>query len=203
MFRNAIRAALPVAAALLATAANASITYSGNVAPIRQFGAGVLTVDYAITTDGTLGSITIASITNYSVTFNHNGTISTYATTNQPADSWPETRLLATATTLSMDFTRVNGAINQFTLGPDAPLKQITFSSHENEILGPPHLGGITAFYIVSPAIYAGYSTPGSGVQLIGTAATAVPEPASWALLIAGFGLTGANLRRRRALATA
>ncbi|MBU6164598.1 MAG: PEP-CTERM sorting domain-containing protein [Alphaproteobacteria bacterium] len=28
-----------------------------------------------------------------------------------------------------------------------------------------------------------------------------VPEPASWALLIAGFGLTGAALRRRRSLA--
>jgi len=30
-------------------------------------------------------------------------------------------------------------------------------------------------------------------------AAGAVPEPASWAMLIAGFGLVGAVLRRRRA----
>jgi hypothetical protein len=30
---------------------------------------------------------------------------------------------------------------------------------------------------------------------------TAVPEPAAWALMITGFGLTGAALRRRRALA--
>ncbi|MGL6043058.1 MAG: PEPxxWA-CTERM sorting domain-containing protein, partial [Sandaracinobacteroides sp.] len=28
-------------------------------------------------------------------------------------------------------------------------------------------------------------------------AAAVVPEPASWALMIAGFGLTGAMLRRR------
>jgi hypothetical protein len=32
----------------------------------------------------------------------------------------------------------------------------------------------------------------------IGTIAPPVPEPASWALLIVGFGLTGAALRRRR-----
>lgn len=31
----------------------------------------------------------------------------------------------------------------------------------------------------------------------------AVPEPATWALMIGGFGLAGAALRRRRALATA
>jgi hypothetical protein len=31
--------------------------------------------------------------------------------------------------------------------------------------------------------------------------ASAVPEPASWAMLIAGFGLTGAAMRRRRAAA--
>ncbi len=35
------------------------------------------------------------------------------------------------------------------------------------------------------------------------TGVGAVPEPASWAMLIAGFGLTGAVLRRRRMLATA
>lgn len=35
---------------------------------------------------------------------------------------------------------------------------------------------------------------PGPGQQPIG----AVPEPASWAMLIAGFGLVGARLRRRR-----
>ena len=31
----------------------------------------------------------------------------------------------------------------------------------------------------------------------------AVPEPASWALMILGFGLTGAALRRRRIVAVA
>ena len=32
------------------------------------------------------------------------------------------------------------------------------------------------------------------------TPAAAVPEPGTWAMLIAGFGLVGATIRRRRAL---
>lgn len=38
-------------------------------------------------------------------------------------------------------------------------------------------------------------SSPGDYVRVL----TAVPEPASWAMLIAGFGVAGAALRRRRA----
>jgi hypothetical protein len=30
-----------------------------------------------------------------------------------------------------------------------------------------------------------------------------IPEPGSWAMLIAGFGLTGAAMRRRRAITQA
>ena len=41
-------------------------------------------------------------------------------------------------------------------------------------------------------------------IDVFGTAASgAVPEPASWAMLIAGFGLTGAAARRRRSVAVA
>lgn len=37
-------------------------------------------------------------------------------------------------------------------------------------------------------------------VSLMGTTAAAVPEPASWALMIVGVGAAGAGLRRRRVL---
>jgi hypothetical protein len=40
---------------------------------------------------------------------------------------------------------------------------------------------------------------PGNGTLTI----AAVPEPASWAMLIAGFGLTGAVMRRRKAALSA
>lgn len=39
-----------------------------------------------------------------------------------------------------------------------------------------------------------------SEVSFEGVWITAVPEPASWAMLIAGFGLVGGTLRRRRML---
>lgn len=39
------------------------------------------------------------------------------------------------------------------------------------------------------------------GINNISITTLAVPEPASWALLIAGFGIAGASLRRRAALA--
>jgi hypothetical protein len=44
-----------------------------------------------------------------------------------------------------------------------------------------------------------GYFIDGSGIH--GFVAQAVPEPASWAMLIAGFGLVGAMQRRRREVA--
>ena len=45
--------------------------------------------------------------------------------------------------------------------------------------------------------------TSQSGLFLSGLGTGAVPEPASWAMLIAGFGLTGAMARRRRVRALA
>lgn len=42
---------------------------------------------------------------------------------------------------------------------------------------------------VAPPIIYSGVFVPPPG---------SVPEPASWLMLIAGFGLTGAAMRRRR-----
>ncbi len=55
---------------------------------------------------------------------------------------------------------------------------------------------GIKSFRIYQPAFNGG----ADGVILDNFAFTSgtVPEPASWAMLIAGFGLTGAAMRRRR-----
>ena len=54
--------------------------------------------------------------------------------------------------------------------------------------------------------VYAQYYAPNGGnyyTSTGGVTVTTVPEPQTWALLIAGFGLTGASLRRRRVAAAA
>lgn len=59
----------------------------------------------------------------------------------------------------------------------------------------------LDAFHVRFQSIDAGAISGGSGVgdQIIPTDPTgSVPEPASWAMLIAGFGIVGASMRRRR-----
>lgn len=55
---------------------------------------------------------------------------------------------------------------------------------------------------VVSPTSGASYQDIAYdiGIALHGESVAAVPEPAAWALMIGGFSLAGAALRRRRAV---
>ncbi len=80
-----------------------------------------------------------------------------------------------------------NGATQLFTDTPLVGGVNTAFSFY-----GVNGLGAITSFRLDSAGISSGFANVGP-VSL-----GAVPEPASWALMIAGFGLSGAALRRRQ-----
>lgn len=54
------------------------------------------------------------------------------------------------------------------------------------------------ADYLVFDDVTLGSATPGSGANGGGGEVPAVPEPASWIMLLSGFGLIGFSARRRR-----
>lgn len=74
---------------------------------------------------------------------------------------------------------------------------------------GAPGLIGFGISFFIQPTLYEVALDPGGTFDVFfsglaeAEAVQAIPEPASWAMMIAGFGLVGGALRRRRALARA
>ncbi len=179
-------ASLLALSAVIATSANA-IVYTAD----RSVGTGGH-VTLSITTDGTIGNITSSNITDYSIQIS--GTAGTYLL--NPGDSQVAVTggLAATAGQLTFDFASSNYALFQ---NPYAGSGQNfycfagsvcgTFDHAENLLVG---------------SDYSQVETNArSGVQVVATAGggtAAVPEPASWAMFIGGFGLVGSAMRRRQ-----
>lgn len=87
---------------------------------------------------------------------------------------------------IGFTFTTADGAVDSF-------------------LLTRPDVAGLTTHVFARTGLrsvsWQGVSTRGPWVQfdnIVVAAAGIIPEPASWALMIAGFGLSGAALRRRR-----
>lgn len=104
-----------------------------------------------------------------------------------------------TAVTIGGKYTAVlttsSSARNAVAFGPR--------STNTAQPLGPDAYLGGRAFFTGDPDPYGFCTSSGQcdlNFRVIGaTPAGAVPEPASWAMLIGGFALTGGALRRRRA----
>lgn len=82
-------------------------------------------------------------------------------------------------------------------IGPEFGVSQICYPklNDKGQIISYGVVNGVTQAILLDPVF--GHGGPGGG----GGGGGAVPEPATWATLIAGFGLTGAAMRRRRATA--
>ena len=173
---------LTAASVVLATQADAA-TYLAS----RAVGANGF-VDLSITTDGTLGNLATANIVDYTIklTDTHGTLTLTRANSGYAITSG----LSATATNLLFDFSGTGYALFQSpSVGSGRDVYCLAgqtcgFYSHaENLLVGTDYTAtGIS-------------TTARSGVQIVATAG--VPEPATWAMMVLGFGAVGGALRRR------
>ena len=79
-------------------------------------------------------------------------------------------------------------------------LGSVNNSSADNSINLGYRIGSLAAG--ASATLTYSYSV-GSNISVVGPPTGAVPEPATWAMMIGGFGLVGAGMRRRRMVASA
>lgn len=175
-------------AALLAAVPAAAITYNVNVGDSTLGAVGF------IKTDGTIGTIGTANIVDWQFALADNGV---NFTLNGAANSQRLVQgatLTATASGLFFDFSGTGLALFQ----------NPSIGSGQNFIcfVGNGVCGGAGNRISITTSTF-GDGIAQRGLQQIGVASGAVPEPASWAMLIAGFGLVGAVSRRRQAVVAA
>jgi hypothetical protein len=185
MSKKMLRLAMLGACILYASGAHAA-TYISD----RTVGTGV--ISFSLTTDDTIGLLGASNITNYAITITSGVNTISFAPANASIFVFGSA-LSATATDLNFDF---DGAPNSFLvfnrgagIGDHYCFETSgcsgSFSNAESFRLG--QSGSFTA-------------ETRSGIQAIASvaSATAVPEPATWALMLLGFGSIGLGMRRSR-----
>lgn len=184
-----------IAAIVLAMPVSAhALTYLGN----RSIGLGSAAL--SITTDGTLGILGLSNIVGWTIGLD-GGAFTLFGpdgAQNSRLRSGGGAALFATATDITFDFGfNVNARSFIIFDTPDSePLKKFYCVQTGQGCLGDGVSGEAdsssgTAFQF----------TPRSGVVVLASVATTgngVPEPAAWALMIAGFGIVGGAMRKRR-----
>jgi hypothetical protein len=182
-----IAATAAVLAATLVVATPAvAITYTGT----STFQGA--TIDFSISTDNTLGIISAANITNWTISAVVPETPSFVLTPGNSFLSFAGSSLSTTSTALIMDYGAAAPSCHQFL---NASITQFWFFGTSSGC-GEPNFSRET---VSSDVGFKGaLRQPRFGVVTLGTA-PGVPEPAAWAMLIAGFGLVGALQRRRLA----
>ncbi len=189
------------ALALLSAGPAHAITYGGT----RSIGDA--TALLSITTDNTLGGLTNANITDWTIQLSsglNSATLkgpisgsnsSLVIVTGSALATNLNSSLIATASDLQFNFDG-NGFFG-FLAGGSAN----GFGYFFNGATGTGQCGGGGVFecvFFVNNAVVGVERVSPTGFQTLASAAPGgVPEPASWALMITGFGLAGSAMRRR------
>lgn len=183
-------------AATAAVASLLSATFADATTYVASRTVGNGSVDLSITTDGTLGVLSGGNITDWTIKLTQGaGSFTLFG----PLSGSNSTNLIngsafsATATQLLFDY---GAELNSFALfqAPNVGSGQTFWCVQTNgcfDFAGPAE--GLLTTTSFGDKTSSGYE----GVQVIASAG-GVPEPATWALMITGFGMAGSALRRRR-----
>jgi hypothetical protein len=190
-----LKVALAGLAALLAsTTAAEAATYVGS----RSLGTG--SISLSITTDGTLGSLTVGNISDWNIAVTANNPIESFTFTkaNSIINSGLNGGLVASPTSLTFDFDLGTQSRLEFVEFPIPSFYHYYCVETKGYCTGRVTGGGES---IESSTDFQGiYVEPRSGIGTLGTASevsAAVPEPANWAMMLIGFGMVGFAMRKR------
>lgn len=183
--RTSAIALLACASALVSTApALAAVTYSSGATSVGSSGSYTL----SLTTDGTFGSLNSGNITDFSINISDVGGSLTLTPGN--AGFLIGGGLSATDTGLFFDYSSGGYALFQ----NPSPGSGQNFLCFASLICGG--YSGATNLLVGSD--YSTVSTTAyQGTVQIGSVNGAVPEPATWAMMLLGFGGIGLAVRRR------
>ena len=180
MFRNLLAAG----ATLLAATSAQATTYFGSAT------AGTTSATYSITTDGTLGVLSTGNITGVS------GTVTSATQSNSFSNgnfvNIIGGALSASATQITFD----NSLQGGFAFGDfGAVFPVICFAG---EASGVSCNGEAHPDVLIGANFPNDFTTTTSSGTIVVASIGGVPEPAAWAMMLGGFGIAGAAVRRRR-----
>lgn len=188
---------LALGAAFAAVPASAT-TYIGNFTSTQGGNA-----TWSITTDNTTGLLTDSNITAWSFVLN-NGTNSVTLDNTNSLFTIFGSNLSATATALNFNFGQVDPRSFVMVHAFSGLNSLICFdASNASSCTGNPSavsFGAGTWTTNMQTLSQAGVTTIASttGTTLVPLQNTAVPEPATWAMMVLGFGLVGSAMRQRK-----
>lgn len=182
---------------LLAVAAGVvGLATGASAAPIAYAGSqqlGSVLARYSIVTDGSLGDIDYSHISSYSVTLSDSLSTTSYGRTIAGGTGSASGTFLASSTGLTIPLFENLNLYTNATNAAGSYLAQLQFNYNTSyvQISDAAHNNGFI-LTTAEPNRTVPFAT------VVAAMASPTPEPATWGMMILGFGIVGGALRRRR-----